>query len=415
MKNIIFTTLFLTSVAYADPQALRADFGRLTGAQKIGPLSDQAFCYFGEGQVQGHQVERLQRIASVTKLFTTLHAAETLDLQRRYETRIFVTNDDLHISGGGDPFFEEEKLLLLMRALNDRGHQRFKRVTFDRSFFFYDLTLNEYADIGPEQVRSRLAQFLNPRNSGSVDAAWRRVRRFSEEEGVALLGPVPKLVVDSVAISDRNPLGTQAAVVYVHRSKPLHSLLKAMNVQSKNLVAELIYREASRVKPLGQILREKGIPPSSFQIYNGSGLPIISGSNRQDNLASCRTVLGVISLLESSTRRQRLALNQLVAVNGGSDLGSFRTRFRNQPETHGAVISKTGTLKNSSTLAGVLLIGDKIPFAILNHTTNMPAARNLQDQFVARMFHHLGAPTPEAYEKISIFPWDESPFFLERR
>ncbi len=399
----------------ANPEALRADFARMVGAQKIGALSDQAFCYLEGGQVRGHQVEKLQRIASVTKLFTTFHATETLDLHRRYETRIVVTNDELHISGGGDPYFEEEKLLLLMRALNDLGYRRFKRVTFDRNFLFYDLTLNEYAEIGPEQIRTRLAFFLSSRNSAAVDSAWRRVKRFSGEEGVDLSGSVPKLTADTVSVSDRNPLAYQSSTTYIHRSRPLHALLKTMNVQSKNLVAELIYREATRSKSLGQILREKGIPASSFQVYNGSGLPILSGNNRQDNLASCRTVLAVISLLEEGTRRQRLNLSQLVAVNGGADLGSFRTRFRGQPETHGAVISKTGTLKNSSTLAGVLLIGDKIPFAILNHTTNMPAVRNFQDQFVARMFHHLGLPSPEAYQKISIFPLDESPFFLQQR
>jgi D-alanyl-D-alanine carboxypeptidase/D-alanyl-D-alanine-endopeptidase (penicillin-binding protein 4) len=415
LKKLYVAGLFLSHLAMADSGALSSDFSRLVRAQKLGALNEQAFCYLEAGSVRGFQVEKLQRIASVTKLFTTYHATETLDLHRRYETRIFVTSDELHIAGGSDPYFEEEKLLLLMRAMNDLGYRRFKRVTFDRNFLFFDQTLNEYYVITPERIRSRLAFFLSSRNATAVDGAWRRVKRFSAEEGVNLTGSVPSLSADSVLLSDINPLTGQGATTYVHRSKPLHSLLKTMNVQSKNLVAELIYKEATRTKPLSQVLREKGILAGSFQIYNGSGLPIISGNNRQDNVASCRTVLRVISLLGEGVRRQRLALNQLVAVNGGADLGSFRSRFRNQPETHGAVISKTGTLKNSSTLAGVLLIGDRIPFAILNHTSNMPAARNLQDQFVARMFHHLGTPTSEAYEKISIFPWDGSPFFLEPR
>jgi D-alanyl-D-alanine carboxypeptidase len=415
LKKFYLAGLFLSAVAGADPGALTADFSRLVRVHKLGPLNDQAFCYVDGGQVQGHQVDKLQRIASVTKLLTTLHAAETLDLHRRYETRFFVAGDELHIAGGRDPYFEEEKLLLLLRALNDRGYRRFRRVTFDRNFLFYDLTLNEYGVVTPERSRVRLAHLLNPRNAAAVEATWRRIKRFAAEEGVDLAGPAPMLAADAVSVVDANPLAGANATLLVHRSKPLHALLKTMNVQSKNLVAEQIYQEASRVKPLAQLLRERGIPAASHRIYNGSGLPIINGNNRQDNHASCRTVLRAIDLLREGLRRQRLTIAQVVAVNGGADLGSFRDRFREHPETHGAVFSKTGTIKNASTLAGVLLAGPTRPFAILNHTGSMPAARKLQDQFVARLFHHLGTPTPEAYEKLSIFPWDEAPFFQERR
>jgi len=109
--------------------------------------------------------------------------------------------------------------------------------------------------------------------------------------------------------------------------------------------------------------------------------------------------------LKDSVVKHNLALSDIIAVNGGKDLGSFRERFLKQPETHQAVISKTGTLAIASTLAGYLLIGDEIPFAILNNTAQTQAARNFQDQFVSRMFHHLGQSTPMDYQKISIFPY----------
>jgi D-alanyl-D-alanine carboxypeptidase len=117
-----------------------------------------------------------------------------------------------------------------------------------------------------------------------------------------------------------------------------------------------------------------------------------------------------VSLLSDSLAIQKLKLSDVMAVNGGKDLGSFRTRFKEYPETHEAVISKTGTLKHTSTLAGVLLTDSVVPFAILNTTTAPATARKLQDKFVSKMFDQLGTPAPEAYSKLSIFPWDGTDF-----
>ena len=71
-----------------------------------------------------------------------------------------------------------------------------------------------------------------------------------------------------------------------------------------------------------------------------------------------------------------------------------------------------GTLKHTSSLAGVLMIENAIPFAILNHTSSSAAARSFQDKFVSRMFNNLGEATPIPYEKLSIFPWDETDFLI---
>ena len=91
-------------------------------------------------------------------------------------------------------------------------------------------------------------------------------------------------------------------------------------------------------------------------------------------------VIKIIALLSESVKKHNLSLSDIVAVNGGEDFGSFRDRFKDYPETHEAVISKTGTLMHSSTLAGVLLINGQVPFAILNHTTNTSNAKKFQDR-----------------------------------
>jgi D-alanyl-D-alanine carboxypeptidase len=186
-----------------------------------------------------------------------------------------------------------------------------------------------------------------------------------------------------------------------------------MNVMSKNYLAQNIFIESSQVKTFNNLLVEAGINLESIKIYTGSGLPIKTGQLRKDNLASCRTVIKIVELLIKSLSKHGLELSDVLAVNGGKDLGSFRERFLNYPETHEAVISKTGTLMHASTLAGALLMSDKVPFAILNQTTNIKNAKKFQDRFVARMFDQLGHPLPMDYQKISIFPWEGEDFLIE--
>lgn len=414
MKKVILSSLFLSSVAFADPIILNDEFKVLVNKTKVGVLKEQAYCYSENAEVLGYQTQRLQRIASVTKLITSLMISESTNLHKKYQTRFYIGKDSLHIEGGSDPYFEEDKFLVLMKTLNDLGYKSFKKVTFSRGFLFYDLALEEFEKITPEKTKLRIEAYLKAGNSKFIKAKWNVVRKFAAEEGLVLAENAPSLTATSVGISDVNPLLSENALVYVHQSRPLHSILKTMNVQSKNMVAENIYNEASSIKPIAVLFKEKGISATTFAVYNGSGLPMITRKsnkeNRLDNLATCETVLKVISLLDESLIKHKLKLSDVVAVNGGKDLGSFRTRFEDYPETHEAVISKTGTLKHTSSLAGVLLSDTKIPFAILNHTASPATARKLQDKFVARMFDQLGPAVPVSYTKISIFPWDGSEF-----
>lgn len=414
MKKAIIASLLISSFAYADSARLNAEFSSLVSKTKVGVLKEQAYCYSQNGQVQGYQPQRMQRIASVTKLISSLMISETTNLHKRYSTKFYIGKEALHIEGGSDPYFEEDKFLILMKTLNDLGYKSFKKVTFSRNFLFYDLALEEYVKITPEKTKARIEAYLKAGNSKFIKPQWNMVKKFALEEGVDIGNVVPSLSTASVSISDVNPLANENTLVYVHQSRPLHSILKTMNVQSKNQVAENIYNEGSLLKPLSTLIKEKGIDAKTLMIYNGSGLPIITykdrKENRLDNLATCETVLKFVTLLDESLKKHKLKLSDVVAVNGGKDLGSFRTRFEEYPETHEAVISKTGTLKHTSTLAGVLLTDSTVPFAILNHTAAPATARNLQDKFVARMFDQLGSAVPESYTKISIFPWDGTDF-----
>lgn len=412
MKKLLLLTIFFSFQVKAVSPALTQEFKTLVAQSKLGTVTEQTYCYSMDGVTYGYQPDKIQRIASVTKLLSTLLASETMDLNRTFLTKIYIGKDSLHIEGGRDPYFEEEKLLLLFKSLNNLGYKSFKKITFTRNFLFHDLAMGSYEKITPEKTRARLAYYLNRKNIAAVRAKWQSVRKFGTEEGVELELISPVLSAAVVAISDINPLINENPIRYNHHSRPFHALLKSMNVQSKNYVAENVYEAASAKKSFSTLMLENGISLSTFKIYNGSGLPIIAKNSRKDNLASCSMLLKTMVLLFNSLKKHNLEMSDVVAINGGKDLGSFRTRFENYPEINDSVLSKTGTLKHTSSLAGVLMNGKETPFAVLNHTTNSASARKFQDRFVARMFDYLGPATPLDYSKISIFPWDGSEFLV---
>lgn len=403
--------LFLTFNVWAQDDLATNHFLELVNRYQLGPLKDQSFCYLDDDKLKGYRQNKLQRIASLTKLFTTLLASENLDLNKKFRTTFYVSKDWLHVEGGEDPYFEEEKLLLLFKALNELGYHHFKRFSFSNKFRFYDLPMGNYRKITPKDSVNRINYYLNRKNKFHVTEKWKKVIDFALEEGVQLLPDAPRLSADQVFV-ENNFSVTEDFTTYIHDSKKLYSLVKSMNVQSKNFVSENIYQIASSVKNIDVLLLEKEISKDSFIINNGSGLPILSGNKRINNHSTCATLLRVISLLVESLKKHNLLLSEVLAVNGGLDFGSFRERFKDFPETFHSVLAKTGTLKDTSSLAGILLTDVLRPFAILNHTIHTDSARRFQDHFVAKLFDLIGPPLPLVYQKISIFPWDETPFLI---
>ncbi len=408
----ILALLFLATSAFAQTRELTVDYNAGIAKYKVGSQALQSYCFDGPSGVSGLQVDRPQRIASVTKLFTTFFASEKLNLHNKYSLKVHITPDSLHIEGGRDPYFEEEKMFLLMKGLNDLGYTSFKTITMDDNFIFSDEALSQHREITPAYSRNRLAFFVNKSNRRALLEKWQSVQRFAREEGVDLSNvPMPQITTIGRVSRVAYPVRDMNETVFVHESLPFHLILKSMNVQSKNIVAHNVFLEAARVQNFDEFMISKGFEKKDFAIYNGSGLPMINGNSRLDNLATCRLVLKVISMLDKSLEQHKLILSDIVAVSGGKDLGSFRERFKLYPETNQAILSKTGTLMQTSALAGILMMGEKMPFAILNHSTNSSAARSFQDYFVSRFFHHLGEATPIPYEKISIFPWNKADFF----
>lgn len=408
MKRFILGFLLLSSSLEAS-ETLNGSFARLLRSHKISPLSEQSYCYIHKGEVLGYNVRKKQRIASLTKVLTTLLAIKKSDFQKRYRTRIYHADGRLHIAGGLDPYWEEDKLLLLLHALNELGIEEVDELSFDRNFIFTDLAFSSHADITPEHTRERLQFLLGAGGKKTITSLWNGVRSFGNEEGVNLPSSAPIFRARKVSILNSNPLADQNPMAFVHVSKTLGQTLKAMNVMSKNHVSQNIFREFTRDESFESFMIGLGFKASEFSINNGSGLPTLSLA-RQDNEASCTLLLRVFEILEEETHKQGFPLSDILAVAGSGDLGSFRNRFRNAPWLSAGLMAKTGTLRHTSSLAGYLSLDTLSPFAILNHTSSAQSARKFQEDFVESLFSELGNPVAIPYEKISIFPWDGEDF-----
>ncbi len=392
------------------PNAIMSSFKSLNSKYALGPLSQQSFCYNHNGSVEGYRTNSLQKIASVTKLLTTYFSSETLDLTKTYKTKIYLTKDSMHIEGGGDPYFDSQKILLLFEALNKLGYRVFKKVTFDQNFLFFKID-DRQVDVTTEKVKARLTEYLSISNLKILNYHWRESQIMALREGIKLSYKVPRIVSSNVQYVQSNPLINESFTLYVHESKPLYKILKLMNLESNNLIAQNVFSEASVVKSFTDLMAEKGISEESFRIYSGSGLPVMTSPGRLDNLATCNMILMVLSQLPESLRRHNLELSDVVAV-AGRDGGTIAGRFSFLPEANGAVLAKTGTLRDTSTLAGLILSEDLTPFVILNQTTNTENARKVQDIMVSKIIYDLGETQPISYPKKTFSFWDILAFQL---
>ncbi len=407
MKTLL-ALLFVCAHALAqDPAAL---FRRHFPAGSIGALSDQAFCAEDDrGSTWSYRPQAIQRIASVSKLFTTLAALDAWPADQRWGTRFTLAGTRLHISGSGDPWFEEEKVLGLIDALQKLGVTRLDEVTYDQWFLFTDAQPMSHATLTIAEVGAALSRYFTP--SGGFGpgprGALALARSTMAEHGVTHPLPVRGIPTVRVRHSATNPLANvPGAQILRHESRPLKDILKAMNVYSKNKVAQNVWAGATRNRAHAEVFTRHGIPATEVVMRNGSGLAIMAGTaGRLENTATCRAVLRMLAALELIVRERGLTLEEVVGV--GTDPGSYKERFLNDGAVKAAVIAKTGTLRNTSSLAGWIEGAAPFRFAILNQPTVAGGAANarvFQDRLLSLWMREAGPALARAYTPLSVYP-----------
>lgn len=311
-------------------------------------------------------------VASLTKVATSLAALRAWGPQHQFATLIDaagtiqggVLYGDLLVQGGGDPYLVWEDAIAIGRSLQQLGIRRVTGRLVITGNFFMSYTMN------PAAAGKMLKQALDAK----LWPAWvRRNMQGTPPEDyphITIAGPV---AVPSLPPARQMPL-------LRHRSLPLVHILKRMNVYSNNAMAEMLAEMLGGAQNVAQHAASAArVSVDDIQVINGSGL----GAQNQ---LSARTVCALFAGIHSLVSPARLTVADIFPV-AGYDRGTIRRR--NLPLS---TVVKTGTLRNVSTLAGVMMTRTHGPvwFALLNQGNNLPALRARQDALLQNLSWHWG-------------------------
>lgn len=317
--------------------------------------------------------------ASVTKVATSLVALHAWGSDRQFVTEIGATgaldngvlDGDLVVMGGGDPLLVWEEAIAIAAALEARG---IRRVTGNLILANAPQLVFNFKD-DPAAIGNGLRQAFDARRWD--DTTNKAYAQLSDRP------PKPQIEIEGDVLATRSPDVSYLPLLR-HRSLPLVSILKLMNVHSNNVVADrLAERLGGGAVVADRAARLAGVPSAEIQLVNGSGLG-------QDNRISPRAACALFAALQRHLSGDGLNVADVLPVFG-RDGGTLKART--MPK--GATV-KTGTLWNVSALAGAIPTRDRglVWFAILNggdaHT--LPFRRQ-QDELLAQLQDAWGVPT----------------------
>lgn len=325
--------------------------------------ASSAFCYVLEnGEISGVNADQPVRIASVMKTLTTLWAVDTYGPNFEFSTKVFYqpSTKELHIQGARDPFFDRDRLYLLLSDLNKAGIKELNRLTIDGAFLYNaDLFEFEYQPSRSKEFMYTEAHADGPlgrdglaekmRSAFNTDE-WFSGKKARYQQTVSrnpTSGLVAKLEMKtaSVQVMQGNPLaGKPGVVVFQTKSRPLMHYLKKMNLHSLNATAdELFYSMGGApafVKFLGDRYR---MGTDAVDVHTGSGLPL--HSPRNDTSISCSSTVKLIRRLDVILESQGLDLADVMMVAGLDARATYKDGSQ-------ALVVKTGTLTGVKNLAG---------------------------------------------------------------
>ncbi|MDF5715064.1 MAG: D-alanyl-D-alanine carboxypeptidase [Rhizonema sp. NSF051] len=311
--------------------------------------------------------------ASLTKIATTLVALKNLGPDHQFQTLVSgtgplqngVLQGDLVITSGGDPLFVWEEAIALGNSLNQMGIKQVKGNLIITGNFAMNFQRN------PVLAGQILKLALN-------SATWNRAATF--EYSLMPKGtPKPQVIIaGKVKTSDDSV--AQKTLLLRHYSLPLKQIIKEMNVFSNNDIAEMLAEAvggASVVQSTAAQLAQ--VPSSEIQLINGSGLG-------PENRISPRAICALLMAVQREAVAHQLDLTDLFLMSGLDRRGTIHGRHIPL-----ATVVKTGTLRDVSSLAGVMPTRDRglVWFAILNRGTNVSAFRSGQDQLLQRLLQQL--------------------------
>jgi len=350
------------------------------------------------------------RPASTTKLFTAAAALHVLGGDHRFTTSVVLEGRGkerrLVLVGGGDPYLASKPAekdeptyphRADLRTLARHTAQTLAQQGISRARLAYDDFLFTGPDVSPEWEKGYVADDVvapiralwadegqTASGSGRVpDPSLAAATYFAKElraTGVVVAGP-----------PERRPARDGATRVAEVESAPLALIVERMLTVSDNEAAEVLAHQvglaavgeasfAGGIKGVRQALTELGVPLAGAEWYDGSGL------SRQ-NVLGPDSLLAVLRLAASDDHTELRPILAGLPVAGFT--GSLEYRFVDAaPAARSRVRAKTGTLRGTSSLAGVVtdLDGTSVAFVLMAdrvRLTKTLAARDALDAAVA--------------------------------
>lgn len=419
MKMTKITSIALIALTTASGFASEktdAEFDKLLTVHKVTPKDQQSYCYTDEkGVVQGKNIDLNIRLASVTKLITTLWAIDELGPNHRYETKLFIKGNALHIQGSFDPFMSNEKMLFLVSQLNTLGYSHFDKITYDKKIQIFpnaQVHTDPYPLITRDSNARNLKQYFNT-------ASWSKVFK-AEYDRLASLAKKDRFLksiemsADTIEFSENNPLVVDASAipedvkVLTLTSPQLYKYLKETNVKSNNYSSHTIFLDLGGVAKFEKYAAEKfNLTTEKIKLWNGNGLPTLIAGVRKDNFASCAIMTELVHALKESIERQGKELEDVIAVPG-NDGGTFANRL-NSSDLKNTFVAKTGTLMHTSTLSGAMSTTKGFSFfGIFNQSTDIIGSKNVQNGMVKSIFEEMEGPKVFDYRVEGFHAYDNN-------
>lgn len=366
-------------------------------------------------------------LASISKVVTSLWALETLGPDYRFTTKLHVNrvssnSYDIHIEGSRDPIFGRNVSYFIISELNQKNIdiKNIETLSFDENFLLDWLSEESprvagstpYYSAAQQQIdavrNSLIENFITPISVGDYLELKSRASRI----GVQMVSK-PTISVRKVEFKSKNSFRPNSeTITLTYRSAPLRTILKRMNNQSNNYIADHLFWNLGGMKSFNTFVSQKlNLTSDDIEFYLGSGnnADYIYNSNQPIyNKASCETMIKVIFRMENLLSQAGYKLSDVMAV-AGIDTTSTVAGYGGNME--GSVTAKTGSVNKAKTLAGTLSTKNgTIYFAVLMHTDNRaewgPASAVIRSK-VNDMIVKNGGPEKLNYREILALPFDK--------
>jgi D-alanyl-D-alanine carboxypeptidase/D-alanyl-D-alanine-endopeptidase (penicillin-binding protein 4) len=295
-------------------------------------------------------------------------------------------NGDLFITGNGDPTLSGDDIGRLAASVRATGIRRVTgRIRGDESA--YDDRRG-----APGWKRYFIGGESPPLSALVVD----RARGWPALSPPLLAARALReaLVARGVAVAGRPGLGVaplRATTIAVDRSSGLASIVREMDRDSDNFVAEMLLKHlgtldggvgttARGARVVLAEMRTAGIPVKGVRIVDGSGL------SSRDRL----TPAALAGVIRAGIQDPRIGRAFVASFAIAGRTGTLERRL---PRLAGVMRGKTGTTDLACSLSGV--IGDGIVFSVLQngYPVSFWSARTAQDRFVTALAQSTYART----------------------